>query len=235
MSSIMIFLSLFLLFFRHCNADDNFLWGSSCSHPSEAKSSTWTTNLNNLFSALETNVTLNNGYCKAEAGENGPDKVNSFNTNSSSCDDGGGGRRRNRRVMVYQRWCVMRYSNESFFGVWEKSIHIVTSNRSFSKEQPAVAAKGRMMMMGLAAAAPGEGLMFAKAEMEDAMGGKRYGLAQCTRDLVKSDCRDCLEHLLKEYGSIGTGATVVEKRSWGMFVEGCFMLYDDIPFTAIDE
>ncbi|KAL8038037.1 hypothetical protein ABFX02_11G077300 [Erythranthe guttata] len=77
--------------------------------------------------------------------------------------------------------------------------------------------------------------MFAKAEMEDGMGGKRYGLAQCTRDLVKSDCRDCLEHLLKEYGSIGTGATVVEKRSWGMFVEGCFMLYDDIPFTPIDE
>ncbi|KAL8038039.1 hypothetical protein ABFX02_11G077600 [Erythranthe guttata] len=219
----------------------------------EAKSSTWTANLNNLFSALETNVTLNNGYCKAEAGEKGPDKVygliqcrgdismsncadctrNSFNSNSSCRDDGG--RRRNRRVMVYQRWCLMRYSNESFFGVWEKSIHIVTSNRSFSEEQPAVAAKGRMMMMGLVAVAPGEGLMFAKAEMEDGMGGKRYGLAQCTRDLVKSDCRDCLEFLLRAYGSIGTGATVVEKRSWGIFAEGCFMLYDDIPFTPIDE
>ncbi|KAL8038042.1 hypothetical protein ABFX02_11G077800 [Erythranthe guttata] len=65
--------------------------------------------------------------------------------------------------------------------------------------------------------------------------GKRYGLAQCTRDLVKSDCRDCLEFLLRAYGSIGTGATVVEKRSWGIFAEGCFMLYDDIPFTPIDE
>ncbi|KAL8032782.1 hypothetical protein ABFX02_13G118900 [Erythranthe guttata] len=245
-SLIMInFLPFFMLFLcRHCYADTNQHGGAMCSSPSEAKSSyTWTENVYSLFSKLEANVILNNGYYRAEAGEKGPDRVygliqcrgdisksnctnctrQSFhlNVNSSSCGGGLG----SKTVLIWQRWCLLRYSNVSFYGTWERtSLTAYRSNRSIS-ENPAAAAKGTTMLLGLAAAAPGESLMFAKGEVDDGLGGKRYGLAQCTRDLGKSDCRDCLEWLVK-----GFGTTVSDDRSCEINGVGCFMLYDNTRF-----
>ncbi|KAL7088774.1 hypothetical protein ACP275_13G147700 [Erythranthe tilingii] len=240
-SLIMIFLPFFMLFWcRHCYADSNQPGGASCWPSSEAKSSsTWTENVNSLFSKLEANVIPNNGYYRAEAGEKGPDRVygliqcrgdisksnctnctrESFNLNVNSSSCGGLG---SKSVLIWQRWCLLRYSNVSFYGTWEKSsLTVYRSNRS-SSEDPAAAAKGTTMMLGLAAAAPGESLMFATGEIDVGLGRKRYGLAQCTRDLGKSECRDCLEWLVK-----GFGTTVSDQRSCEINGVGCFMLYDD--------
>ncbi|KAL7130208.1 hypothetical protein ABFS83_13G118600 [Erythranthe nasuta] len=242
-SLIMInFLPIFMLFLcRHCYADINQPGGYMCSPSSEAKSSSaWTENVNSLFSKLEANVILNNGYYRAEAGEKGPDRVygliqcrgdisksnctnctrQSFilSANSSACGAG------NKGVLVWQRWCLLRYSNASFYGTWEKSRLTVFRSNSSSLGDPAAAAKGTTMMLGVAAAAPGESLMFATGEVDDGLGGKRFGLGQCTRDLGKSDCRDCLENLVKGFG------TVSDDRSCEINGLGCFMLYDDTRF-----
>ncbi|KAL7130207.1 hypothetical protein ABFS83_13G118500 [Erythranthe nasuta] len=244
-SLIMInFLPFFMLFLcRHCYADTNLHGGSMCWPSSEAKSSSaWTENVNSLFGKLEANVILNNGYYRAEAGEKGPDRVygliqcrgdisksnctnctrESFilSANSSTCDGTG-----NKGVLIWQSWCLLRYSNASFYGTWEKSSLTVYRSNSSSLGEPAAAAKGRTMLLGLAAAAPGESLMFATGEVDDGLGGKRYGLGQCTRDLGKSECRDCLEWLVKAFGT-----TVSDDRSCQINGVGCFMLYDNTRF-----
>ncbi|XP_012848432.1 PREDICTED: cysteine-rich repeat secretory protein 38-like [Erythranthe guttata] len=239
------FVPIFMLFLcRHCYADTNEHGGSICWPSSEAKSSSaWTENVNTLFTKLEANVILNNGYYRAEAGEKGPDRVygliqcrgdisksncanctrESFilSANSSAC--GGAG---NKGVLIWQSWCLLRYSNASFYGTWEKSSLTVYRSNSSSLGEPAAAAKGRTMLLGLAAAAPGESLMFATGEVDvDGLGGKRYGLGQCTRDLGKSECRDCLEWLVKAFGT-----TVSDDRSCQINGVGCFMLYDNTRF-----
>ncbi|KAL8032781.1 hypothetical protein ABFX02_13G118800 [Erythranthe guttata] len=210
LSSIMILVSVFC----RCYADRNDVRSSSCWHlSSEAESLTWMENLNSLFTALEANVIINNGYYRAEAGEEkGVDKVYGIiqcraDISKSNCTDctkksfrSSWCSRRSRSAVVWQRWCLLRYSNVSFNQpVWEELRSAVYRNSS-SLEEPVVVAKGWVMMMGLPAAAAKESLKFAKAEMDDGKGGKRYGLAQCTRDLGKSDCRDCLEDLLKVLG-----------------------------------
>ncbi|PIN14264.1 hypothetical protein CDL12_13123 [Handroanthus impetiginosus] len=62
--------------------------------------------------------------------------------------------------------------------------------------------KGVEMMSELATTASMETLMYVKLET-----GKRYGLAQCTADLGRSDYHDCLDYLLK-----GTDAPKTETR-----------------------
>ncbi|EYU27844.1 hypothetical protein MIMGU_mgv1a025343mg [Erythranthe guttata] len=240
----MIFLTFFMIFWcRRCYADSNGLEGALCLPPSEAESSpTWTENRNSMFRKLEANVILNNGYYIAEAGEKGPDRVygliqcrgdisksnctnctrDSFNLKRHSCGEEG------KTVMIWQKWCFLRYSNERFYGVWERTSAAISSlNISRSYEQAAVASKGMMMMMELAAAAPEESLMFAKGVIDDGLGGKRYGLTQCTRDLGKSDCRGCLESLLNKSGY---QTIVFRERSWDIYGVGCFVLYGDTQF-----
>ncbi|KAL8032784.1 hypothetical protein ABFX02_13G119100 [Erythranthe guttata] len=240
-SLIMIFLPLFLC--RHCYADTNQHAGYSCYvDSSEAnKSSTWTENRNSMFRKLEANVIPNNGYYRAEAGEKGPDRAygliqcrgdisksnctnctrQSFilNVNDRSCGKG---------VLTWQTWCLLRSSNVSFYGTWKKnSLTGYRSNNASLVEQSVAAAKGKMLMMGvgLAEAAPGDSLMFAKGEIDDGLGGKRYGTAQCTRDLGKSACRDCLEWLVE-----GFGRNVSDDRSRTINGVGCFMIYDNTSF-----
>ncbi|EYU27841.1 hypothetical protein ABFS82_13G119700 [Erythranthe guttata] len=238
-SLIMILLPFFLC--RHCYADTNEHVGYSCYVDSSKanKSSTWTENRNSMFRKLEENVILNNGYYIAEAGEKGPDRAygliqcrgdvsksnctnctrRSFilNVNDPSCGKG---------VLTWQTWCLLRYSNVSFFGTWEKnSLTVSQSNRASLVEQSVAAAKGKMLMMGLAEAAPGDSLMFAKGEIDDGLGGKRYGTAQCTRDLGKSACRDCLEWLVE-----GFARNVSDDRSRTINGVGCFMIYDNTSF-----
>lgn len=213
-------------------ADTNSFRGSLCSAPLGAENSSWTVNLNSVFSSLEANVNLNKGFYRAEAGESS-DKIYGLiqcrgDVSQSGCQectreslalatkncDG------SKSVVIWQEWCYFRYSNASFYGVWEKS-GSATSNDT-SLDDPDVAAKGMAMMTGLAAAAPNETLMFDKSEMDDGKGGKRYGLAQCSRDLGKLACRDCLGYFLK-----GFSTTVANKRRWQIYGIGCFMLYDD--------
>ncbi|KAI3456397.1 hypothetical protein Pfo_013060 [Paulownia fortunei] len=237
-SLIIIFqlaISFFLLSGCPCYADTISFRGSLCPTPPGAENSSWTANLNSVFSSLEANVNLSNGYYKAEGGESS-DKAygliqcrgdispsdcgectrESFRLATKNCGGSKSG-------IIWQTWCFLRYSNASFYGVWERS-GFATSNVT-TLDDPRVAAKGLAMMAGLAVAAPDETLMFAKSETDDGMGGKRHGVAQCSRDLGKSDCGDCLDYLLK-----GFGTTIAKKREWEIYGVGCFMLYGDTQF-----
>ncbi|CAI9292626.1 unnamed protein product [Lactuca saligna] len=53
--------------------------------------------------------------------------------------------------------------------------------------------------------------------------GKRYGLGQCSRDLNKLDCENCLEELLMTYRRY-----VMNRTGWEMLGVSCGLWYDDV-------
>nr|TKR99014.1 hypothetical protein D5086_0000194030 [Populus alba] len=67
--------------------------------------------------------------------------------------------------------------------------------------------------------------MFYTAVLDVGQSGKRYGMAQCTRDLSKSDCGKCLDFQLATYLNI-----VGNKRNWDIHGSSCSMWYYDYQF-----
>ncbi|GMY27812.1 cysteine-rich repeat secretory protein 38-like [Fagus crenata] len=55
-------------------------------------------------------------------------------------------------------------------------------------DDPAVFSNGLSLMSGLASTAPKQPLMFQASVMDVGQRGKRYGMAQCTRDISWTDC-----------------------------------------------
>ncbi|KAM0011762.1 putative Gnk2-like domain-containing protein [Helianthus debilis subsp. tardiflorus] len=78
------------------------------------------------------------------------------------------------------------------------------------------------MMQDLASTVPYQPLMF-QAEMVVGIYGKRYGLAQCGRDLSTLNCKNCLEDRLFRYKSF-----VQNRTRWGC---SCSMWYSNVSNT----
>ncbi|XP_022005061.1 cysteine-rich repeat secretory protein 38-like [Helianthus annuus] len=82
------------------------------------------------------------------------------------------------------------------------------------------------MMEELASTVPDHPLMYQAAEIDVGVNGKRYGLAQCGRDLSKVSCQNCLEDRL------ATCISYVQNRTgWEIVGFGCSMWY----FSNISE
>ncbi|CAA2985962.1 Hypothetical predicted protein [Olea europaea subsp. europaea] len=203
---------------------DNSTWNNAVQH-----------NLNSVFNALELNVNLHNGFYTDTAGEKS-DKIfgliqcrgdvsasncanctrESFKLAAEHCD-------RSKSATIWQKWCFLQYSNQSFFGVWEKSAMATYDDTDV--DDPFVASKGLAMMGTLVSGTPKEPLMFAVSELDVGRSGKRYGMAQCTRDLSRSDCGKCLDYLLTSFGT-----TTGHKREWEAYGLGCSMWYSNYRF-----
>ena len=86
----------------------------------------------------------------------------------------------------------------------------------------AVISNGLSFMSGLASTAPKQPLMFRTAVMDVGQSGKRYGMAQCTRDISSIDCGKCLDAQLVTLRTI-----IGSKRGWEIYGSSCFMWYHD--------
>ncbi|KAF8409474.1 hypothetical protein HHK36_005550 [Tetracentron sinense] len=128
-----------------------------------------------------------------------------------------------KMVQVWFKWCTLKYSNEKFFGTWDKSSVAITNGTDF--EDPAVVSQGLVFMGRLASTAPYQPLMFQKAILEVGDKGKRYGMVQCRRDLSRSDCEKCLDQELVTFGT-----TIESIRRWEIYGTSCNLLYDDYQF-----
>ncbi|TKY49179.1 Cysteine-rich repeat secretory protein 55 [Spatholobus suberectus] len=84
-------------------------------------------------------------------------------------------------------------------------------------------------MSGLAVvAAPDKSFMFHTAVLNTSQSGKkRYGMAQCTRDISKMDCRKCLDAQLVNFRTV-----IGNKRIWEIYGSNCFMWYNDYRFYS---
>ncbi|KAJ6999669.1 hypothetical protein NC653_010421 [Populus alba x Populus x berolinensis] len=66
------------------------------------------------------------------------------------------------------------------------------------------------------------------AVLDVGQNGKRYDMAQCTRDLSQSDCGMCLEFQLATYKN-----SVGNKRSWDIYGFSCSLWHRDYQFYNI--
>lgn len=130
-----------------------------------------------------------------------------------------------RDVTIWFRWCMVRYSNESIFGVWEKSSMETSSGNG--TDDPVVSSKGLSMMTGLSLTAPNQAHMFQYSVIDVGQGGRRYGMAQCRRDVSKSDCGKCLDGQLVTFQ-----ADIANQRGWEIYGLSCSMWYHDFQFYS---
>lgn len=69
--------------------------------------------------------------------------------------------------------------------------------------------------------------LFQTAVMDVGQSGKRYGMAQCTRDISSIDYGKCLDAQLVTLRTI-----IGSKRGWEIYGSSCFMWYHDFQFYS---
>lgn len=219
-------------------ADPNWNTGRACTPKpaNETTTTTFKTNLNALLTTLEQQAPLNNGFYNTTSGENSDrlyglvqcrgdlssedcatclkDTVQvAFNACTNS-----------NYTMLWFRWCFLRYSDEDFFGQWQGSLSALSYGNPVT-DVPSVIAKGRSLMSQLAATVMNEPLMYKTGSVDVGDGAKRYGLAQCNRDLSKSSCGECLTTQVKFFDQTIGNQSLLE-----IFGYGCSMWYNNYQF-----
>ncbi|KAK7412223.1 hypothetical protein VNO78_03673 [Psophocarpus tetragonolobus] len=222
-----------------CLADINMKSGSQCSQADYSDSEgTFQANLRVLLDSLASNVVENHGFYQTIVGRKANRVYSSVlcrgDISASSCsgctlnstrvasNDCG----MSKEVIIWFRWCFLRYSNESFFGDMQQTSVAITNETDF--DDPSVVSEGLPFMTGLADAAPDRSYMFLTAILNTSQGGqKRYGMAQCTRDISRIDCRRCLDAQLESFRTV-----IGNKRRWEIYGSNCFMWYNDYHFYS---
>ncbi|KAJ9566170.1 hypothetical protein OSB04_002136 [Centaurea solstitialis] len=193
-------------------------------------------NLQTLLKFVAKNAPLQDGFSYTSVG-NGSNQVNglgwcrgdispttcfdclneSINIPLQDCPESKG-------LVIWTTLCNLRFSNKSFFGeVWTRSSSSTYGNAGL--DNPSVFSRGFAMMESLAMSVPNQPMMFETGVANVGKDGERYGLGQCSRDVSKSDCQNCLEELLVSYKTY-----VLNRTGWEMLGVSCGMWYDDVRF-----
>uniref|UniRef100_A0A7N0UKH8 Gnk2-homologous domain-containing protein n=1 Tax=Kalanchoe fedtschenkoi TaxID=63787 RepID=A0A7N0UKH8_KALFE len=234
---LLVLVSVSAAYSATSRADTNWNIGKACTpRPDNATTESFKTNLNDLLITLQQQAPLSNGFYNSTAGESADklyglaqcrgdlssddcasclrDSVSvAFNTCANS----------NYTALSF-RWCFLRYSDEDFFGQWKGFLGGISYGNG-SADNPTVAAKGKSLMAELAAGVPSEPLMFKAGFVDVGDAGKRYGLAQCNRDLNASSCGQCLTAQVEFLDQVLGNNSMVDVIS-----NGCNMWYDNYQF-----
>lgn len=232
-----IMLSTSILFlFRPCHADTNAIASTECPETDNSTSeNSFQTKLNNLFDSLSGKGLLKHGFQKSTQGK-GSNKIyglaqcrgDIFGSDCANCTKESITVARHdcsqsKKVKVWFKWCFLRYSDEDFFGVWDQTSEAITNDTNF--DDPSVVSRGFNLMTQLAITAPKQPLLFQTSVLDTGESGKRYGMAQCTKDISTSDCGKCLNNQLMTFRT-----TVGNKRGWEIYGSSCSMWYHDFQF-----
>ncbi|KAJ4840535.1 hypothetical protein Tsubulata_027350 [Turnera subulata] len=235
-----ITLSTSTLLFFPCQADNNELLGFTCSSGSDdstADSDEFQANLKDLLTSLAANGPANNGFYTTKAGGKGHNRIYGLAQcrgdiaatdcancirNSSSMTNGCPASAKS--ATIWFKWCVIRYSNVSFFGTWDQA-GIAVYNSS-NLDDPRVFQDAVNMMNQLAYSVPQQpNSMFQTEVIDVGESGKRYGMGQCTSDISRTDCGKCLNFQLNNYMT-----SVGNKRWWVIYGSSCSLWYYDYKF-----
>ncbi|XP_010092686.2 cysteine-rich repeat secretory protein 55 [Morus notabilis] len=130
---------------------------------------------------------------------------------------------KSKEVLVWFRWCFLRYSDHDFFGVMDKTSFALSNDTDF--DDSSVVSKGLDFMSGLTLTAQKQSLVFQIGVLDVGTSGKRYGMVQCNRDISRTDCGKCLQAQLSDFRT-----TIGNKRGWEVYGSSCFMWYHDYEF-----
>lgn len=231
---------MLMLFYTLCFADINASVYWECSEAENNSTDddiAFRTTLNNLLNSLAAEGADHNGFYKTTEGKrsnrvyglvqcrgdiSASDCANctkqSITLASHDCSQ-------SKNVKVWFNWCFLRYSDVGFFGVWDQTSVAKANDTNF--DDPSVVSGGFSMMTELATTTSGLPLMFQTAVFDAGQSGKRYGMAQCNRDISRSDCGKCLNDQLMTFRT-----TVGNKRGWEIYGSSCCMWYHDFQFYS---
>ncbi|XP_039685907.1 cysteine-rich receptor-like protein kinase 29 isoform X3 [Medicago truncatula] len=186
--------------------------------------STYQNNLNTLLSNLTSNTQINYGFYNFSYGQN-TDKVNAIGLCRGDVKPDVCRSRLNDSRVLLTKLCpnqkeaigwyedyMLRYSNQSIFGILEWSPKFYMSNpNNVTEVDPFNRVLGNLMRkLREIAASSDSRLKFAADNATDVNLNFQtiYGLVQCTPDLSEQDCNDCLEFAISEipiycYNKIG--------------------------------
>ncbi|GAU34491.1 hypothetical protein TSUD_388030 [Trifolium subterraneum] len=173
-----------------------------------------------LLSGKKSNRVYGSILCRGDISANNCSlcALNSKGVASTGCP-------KSRDVTNWFRWCFLRYSNDSFFGEMQGSA--VASTNDTDIDDSSLVSQGIPFMSGVAAAASVNSFMFHTEVLNINQSEKRYGMAQCTRDINRKDCRRCLDGQLDTFRAV-----IGNKRRWEIYGSNCFMWYNDYQFYA---
>lgn len=219
-----------------CHGDTNTNLGSQFSMDDESTAENeFQINRRNLFDSLADNGPLQNGFYKTQTGKKSgklygltqcrgdisvSDCGNCINKMTKEALDS---YPKSKSVMIWFRWCFLRYSNASFFGSVELSSGAWSNETDF--DDSSMGSKGLDFMGRLASNASKQPLKFQTAVLDAGQSGKRYGMAQCTRDISQAECDKCLHDQLLTFKEI-----IGNKREWETHGSNCFMWYNYYQF-----
>ncbi|GMN49764.1 hypothetical protein TIFTF001_018912 [Ficus carica] len=219
-----------------CYADTNEQSPLQCSEADDsAKDTTFQTNLRSLLDSLLANGPLEKGFYKTKVGKKSErvfglvqcrgdvsanDCANCTRSAVKACLDQCP---KSKKVLVWSRWCFLRYSDYDFFGVMDKTSFSLSNDTDF--DDPNVVSKALDFMSGLAFTVQKQPLLFQTGVLDGGSSGKRYGMVQCTRDISSTDCGKCLQSQLSDFRT-----TIGNKRGWEVYGTSCFMWYHDDQF-----
>ncbi|KNA08732.1 hypothetical protein SOVF_159970, partial [Spinacia oleracea] len=191
-----------------------------------ANNSQYQTNLNTVFRYLTSNATNPNGYHQAVSRTGNATVYGHFlcrgDQNTTSCQTCITTATTtdlpthcpNRKVaIIWYDNCMVRYSNQSFFGQRDSSpvVSLVNTNSVTGNTTRFSELLGDMMNNDIAvrAASGGSQKKFATAFVNYTIFQTLYGLGQCTPDLSPSDCNSCLEFGIGQFG-VNQGAQYLQ-------------------------
>ncbi|KAJ1376861.1 Gnk2-homologous domain, partial [Sesbania bispinosa] len=214
--------------------------GDDCHNTTQkAPSSAYKTNLNKILSWLSTNAATSKGYNHTTIGNKTSgdavyglydcrgDVVGYFCQFCVSTATREVLQRCPNRVsvIIWYDFCVLRYSNENFFGKvsTDPSWNIVGTKNISSRIE---IQKGEDFMRSMITKVTNETKqLFYMDGFNLSSTERRYGLAQCTRDLTNEECRKCLEAMLAQVPKC-----CEQKIGWLAGSASCLIKYDDYMF-----
>ncbi|WVZ03109.1 hypothetical protein V8G54_023915 [Vigna mungo] len=233
---------LLLLSFRSfiTKAEEEANLGSNCVNTTQQTlSSAYQTNLDRILTWMRFDAATSHGYNHTTIGTNssvyglydcGGDAVGYFCQFCVSTAANEAPQLCPNRVsaVLWNDYCVIRYSNEDFFGkamtsqIWHS---LGTRNISNITEIQ----KGENFVTSLIRKATNEtNQLYYKEGFNLSATESRYSVVQCTRDLTNEACRQCLEDILAEVPKC-----CEQKVTWMVWSGSCLIRYDDHMFYLL--
>ncbi|TXG47197.1 hypothetical protein EZV62_026491 [Acer yangbiense] len=212
-SSVLFFFSSILVSFIALSvAQQDFLHNCQNNNGNYTSNSAFGTNLNNVLSSISSNTVIDYGFYNESVGQE-PDMVNAIalcRGDASvdvcrSCLQNA--TRKILEVCPNQKeavgWydnCMLRYSNKSIFGVVDTQPTIYMGSTQNFSENLSDYKQALQDLLGSLKDTAALGDSLRKFATRDTTSGfqKIYALVQCTPDLDKLKCSDCLENAIRK-------------------------------------
>ncbi|KAA8519271.1 hypothetical protein F0562_013527 [Nyssa sinensis] len=197
-------------------------------------SPTYRSNLNLLLSALSQNTTSYKGFRYETTGQVHGLYMCRGDVMSDVCQDCVStaikelqqrcSNDREEAVIFYDE-CLVRYSNRSFWGAIEISPMLLFYDGKNQSQPEDSDIDARYLVYGLMMSAPNMSLMYDMAEYSPKANENRYSFVQCSRDLSREGCANCLLQITYNLEFCCEG-----RRGYRVFSPSCTLRYESYLF-----